>query len=89
VELASGIPFVSDADLESALAEADVPATEAQAILDENESARIHGLRASLSVLAVVALIALYFTRLIPTEPVGSPPGPAAQVPARPAGRQP
>ena len=89
VELAGGIPFVSDADLESALAEADVPAAEAQAILDENESARIHGLRASLSVLAVVALIALYFTRLIPTEPVGSPPGPAAQAPARPAGRQP
>jgi hypothetical protein len=30
--------------------------------------ARIDGLRASLSVLAVVALIALFFSRRIPTE---------------------
>ena len=73
VELAEGIPFISDADLESALREAGVPSREAQAIVDENESARIQGLRASLSVLAVVALIALFFTRLIPTEPVGAP----------------
>ena len=79
VELASGIPFVSDADVEAALEDADVPAAQAQAILDENEAARIHGLRASLSVLAVVALIALYFTRLIPTEPVGGPPGTSAR----------
>ncbi|HEU0213727.1 MAG TPA: MFS transporter [Jiangellaceae bacterium] len=79
VELASGIPFVSDADLEAALDDADVPSAEAQAIVDENEAARVHGLRASLSVLAVVALIALYFTRLIPTEPVGGPPGTSAR----------
>jgi hypothetical protein len=89
LELAGGIPFVSDADLESALDEADVPTSEAQAILDENESARIQGLRASLSVLAIVALIALYFTRLMPTEPVGGTPGASARAPARPAERQP
>jgi MFS family permease/transcriptional regulator with XRE-family HTH domain len=83
VELASGIPFVSDADLEAALDEADVPSAGAQAILDENDAARIHGLRASLSVLAVVAIIALYFTRLIPTEPVGGP----QRTSARAAGR--
>jgi MFS family permease len=84
VELAEGIPFMSDADLESALREAGVPSQEAQAIVDENESARIQGLRASLSVLAVVALIALFFTRLIPTEPVG-----AASDTGRPASAQP
>jgi Na+/melibiose symporter-like transporter len=89
LELAGGIPFVSDSDLESALDEADVPASEAQAILDENETARIQGLRASLSVLALMALLALFFTRLIPTEPVGGTPDPSARAPARPAGRQP
>ncbi|HET6728824.1 MAG TPA: hypothetical protein VFG96_05350 [Jiangellaceae bacterium] len=87
LELAGGIPFVSNADLESALDEADVPASEAQAILDENESARITGLRSSLSVLAVMALLALFFTRLIPTEPVGGTPGAPARAPARPAER--
>jgi hypothetical protein len=71
VELASGIPFVSNAQLETALSTAGVGAAEAEAILAENESARIAGLRASLSVLAVATLLALYFTRLIPTEPVG------------------
>jgi Na+/melibiose symporter-like transporter len=71
VELASGIPFVSNAQLETALANAGVGGAEAEAILDENEAARIAGLRASLSVLAVATLLALYFTRLIPTEPVG------------------
>jgi Na+/melibiose symporter-like transporter len=81
VELASGIPFVSDAQLEAALSDAGVGSDEAQAILDANEAARIVGLRASLAVLAVFALVALFFTRLVPTEPVGSPkaaPAPAA-----------
>jgi MFS family permease len=71
VELADGIPFISNADLEAELREANVPSRQAQAIVDENEAARIRGLRASLSVLAIVALIALYFARLIPAEAVG------------------
>jgi len=40
----------------------------ADAIVEENAKARIDGLRASLSVLAVVALITLFFSRRIPTE---------------------
>ena len=39
----------------------------ADAIVEENETARLDGLRASLAVLAVVALVALLFTRRIPT----------------------
>jgi MFS family permease len=70
VELAGGIPFVSDADLEEGLAAAGVPADEAVAILEANTEARIEGLRASLSVIALLALVALYFTYLVPTEPV-------------------
>ena len=72
VELVSGIPFVSDQDLETALADADVPPAIATAVVDENEAARITGLRLSLSLLALVALLAIFFTRLLPTEPVGS-----------------
>ena len=45
---------------------------EVDAIVEENEKARITGLRVSLAVLALMAVLALYFTRLISTEPVGS-----------------
>ena len=38
VELSSGIPFVSDADLNAALEKADVPPATAEAIVDENAS---------------------------------------------------
>ena len=73
VELAGGIPFVSNAQLETALEDAGVSSSQAEAILAENDQARINGLRASLSVLAVFVVLALYFTRLIPMEPVGTP----------------
>ena len=49
-----------------------MPADQADAIVDENESARIDGLRLSLAVLALVAALALFFTRMLPTVPVGS-----------------
>ena len=68
VELADGIPFVSDADLETALDEAGVPPATADAIVEENATARLGALRTSLSVLALIALIALFFTRRLPTE---------------------
>ncbi len=71
VELAGGIPFVSDSDLDAALSEAGVPAEQADAIVDENSSARLAGLRLSLAVLALITAAALFFTRMIPTEPVG------------------
>jgi MFS family permease len=65
-ELTSGVPFISDADLEAALDDAGVSATESAAIVDENADARLDALRASLSVLAVLALIALFFSRGLP-----------------------
>jgi hypothetical protein len=68
VELAGGAPFVSDADLKAALDKAGVSAKTADAIATENATARIDGLRSSLSVLAIFALIALPFTRRIPTK---------------------
>jgi MFS family permease len=68
VQLASGVPFVSDAQLRTALDDAGVSAQATDAIVEENATARLEALRSSLSVLAVIALIALLFSRRIPTE---------------------
>jgi hypothetical protein len=68
VELSGGIPFVSDADLEGALDDAGVPEATARAIVDENEEARLDGLRAALLVLALLALLAQAFTGAIPVR---------------------
>jgi hypothetical protein len=67
-KLAGGAPFISDSQLETALGDAHVPPRAASAIVDENESARIAGLRVALSVLAIFALVALFFSRQLPTE---------------------
>lgn len=74
VELAGGIPFMSDKDLTAQLSKAGVPPQTAEAIVGENASARIDGLRGSLSVLAVIALIAMFFSRRIPVrQPSAAP----------------
>ena len=70
-QLASGVPFVSDEQLETALRDAGLPEDEIEAIREDNETARIDGLRLSLSVLVLLALLALYFTRLLPVTAVG------------------
>jgi MFS family permease len=67
-KLAGGAPFLSDADLKTALEKAQVPPTAVNEIVKENETARLDGLRSALSVLAIFALIALFFSRRIPTE---------------------
>jgi MFS family permease len=83
-KLGGGVPFVSDKDLEAALAKANVPTATAKAIVDENEKGRIDGLRAAAALLALLALLALPFTRGIPTVQPGAetkprpPPKPAA-----------
>ncbi|KQV15832.1 MULTISPECIES: MFS transporter [unclassified Kitasatospora] len=70
VELASGVPFLSDAQLQTALDEAGTSADVSQAALDANSAARLDGLRAALAVLALAATGALFFTQRIPaTQP--------------------
>jgi MFS family permease len=72
-QLAGGVPFVSDAELRSALNAAHVPPAEADAIVEENESARLTGLRTAIAVLALIVLIALLLSRAIPTvQPAAS-----------------
>ena len=80
VQLSAGVPFTSDAALEQALDEANVPQEAATAIVDENEKSRIDGLRTALALLALLALVALPFTRGIPTVQPGSQKDPPAAV---------
>jgi hypothetical protein len=75
VQIASGIPFISDADLEAALSDAGVESDLADSIVDENAAARIDGLRAALGALAVLGVLAILATRRLPTEPVGGASG--------------
>jgi hypothetical protein len=68
VQLSGGAPFMSDKDLQAALTKAGVTGETADAIVSENANARIDGLRSSLSVLALFALIALFTSRRIPAR---------------------
>ena len=74
VELVAGIPFLSDAQVEQALSDAGASTELTQAVVDVNEAARVDGLRAALAVLAVIATIALFFTRRVPTVQPGEEP---------------
>jgi MFS family permease len=71
-ELAGGVPFVSDADLEAALDEAGANSTETDAAVQAYAEARIDGLEAALALLAVLVVIALFAAQLIPKRPVGA-----------------
>ncbi|MEE1802101.1 MULTISPECIES: MFS transporter [unclassified Streptomyces] len=75
VQLQSGVPFLSDAQLKTALKDADASADVTAAALDANAAARLDGLRAALGVLALAALVALFFTHRIPTAQPGSSAG--------------
>ncbi|MET9469006.1 MFS transporter [Streptomyces sp. NPDC006544] len=67
VKLEGGVPFLSDAQLKTALDEAGTSPEVATAALDANAAARLDGLRAALAVLAFAALLAMFFTQRIPT----------------------
>ncbi|MGW6874859.1 MFS transporter [Streptomyces xanthophaeus] len=69
VKLESGVPFMSDVQLKSALEEAGTSPEVASAAIEANKAARLDGLRAALAVLAAAALLAMFFTQRIPTTP--------------------
>jgi Na+/melibiose symporter-like transporter len=70
VELAGGVPFVSDADLEHALDEANVDQQTADAALESYRNARISGLTSAVALLAFAALLGLFLAQRIPRKPV-------------------
>ncbi|MFF3207592.1 MFS transporter [Streptomyces sp. NPDC002962] len=76
VQLQSGAPFLSDAQLKAVLEDADATDAVTDAALDANTEARLDGLRAALAVLALAAVVALFFTHRIPTtQPRSAQPG--------------
>ncbi|HEX4669059.1 MAG TPA: MFS transporter [Solirubrobacterales bacterium] len=77
-ELSGGIPFLSDEELETALDDARVSPRGTDAILEENETARLDGLRTALAVLALLALVGLFTTGRIPTRQPAAAAEPAA-----------
>jgi len=72
IQLADGVPFVSDADLRAALTAANVPPATIDAVAEANADSQIQGLRAAISILALITLLALVFTRGIPTVQPGT-----------------
>ncbi len=84
-QLSAGVPFVSDKQLKAALDKAGVPADTANAVVKENATARIAGLRSALAVLALISLLALLFTRGIPTLQPGTEAKPNAPPTSAPA----
>ncbi|WP_076261710.1 MFS transporter [Intrasporangium flavum] len=74
VELSAGVPFIPDSQLSAALDAAGVHGDTAAAVMDENTAARLAGLRASLGVLALLGLVAIYSVGGIPTRQPGAKP---------------
>jgi len=94
VDLSSGVPFISDTDLQSRLDAANVAPGVADAIVAENASARLGALRDALWVVALLSVVGLFLTGLVPTTPVGrrrraeeAPAGPGPAPAPQPAGR--
>ncbi|GGH92871.1 MFS transporter [Arthrobacter liuii] len=73
VQLASGVPFISDTQLQSALDSAGVNQEVADAIMSVNSSSRLDALRAALALTALLSISALFLTGRLPEEAVGKP----------------
>jgi MFS family permease len=85
VNLAGGAAFISDADLEKALDEANVHARAADAAVSAYQEARITGLKSALAILALMDVIALFLTGRIPKVQPGSAEAATGGAPAQAA----
>ena len=73
VQLAGGVPFVSDADLEAALDEAHVSSRATDDAIEAYSDARIDGLRTRSRSSRCSRSIALFLAQRIPTRQPGDP----------------
>jgi hypothetical protein len=71
-QLASGVPFISDTQLQTAMTNAGASTELTNTVVEINRNARIEALDTALAVLALIGVVALFFTGRIPTAPVGS-----------------
>ncbi len=71
-ELAAGVPFISDAQVDAALTAAGVSATDAQEIAQINADARLQALQVAFAAAGLVAIVALFLTGRVPVVPPGS-----------------
>jgi hypothetical protein len=74
VEIEDGVEFVSDEELEAALAETTIPPAEQDEIVDVNAEARIEALQAGMVAVALIGLIGLFMARSIPERPLAPAP---------------
>jgi EmrB/QacA subfamily drug resistance transporter len=72
VQLAGGVPFISDDDLEQALDEQHLSSRATDDAISAYQDARISGLRSALAILAGMAILSLFFAGRIPTKQPGS-----------------
>lgn len=73
VQLASGVPFISDAELRKALDSVRLDNKSAEAILAINSDSRLEALRTALALTALLAILALFLTGRLPDEATGKP----------------
>lgn len=71
-ELAAGVPFISDTQLQAALEDAGVDEQTAQEIEAVNADARLQALQVAFAAAALLALLALMFTGRLPTVAPGT-----------------
>ena len=72
VQMAPGVPFISDSQLARELDAVGADATVRAAVLDENRKARVDALDAALGVLALLAVVSLWFTGRVPNRQPGA-----------------
>ncbi|MEU2031290.1 MFS transporter [Nocardia amamiensis] len=82
-DLAVGVPFLSNSQLEGALDNAGVDDTTGDAILAVNSDARLEALQVAFAVTALLAITALFGTGLLPRRPVGPQDTKAPPTPGR------
>jgi MFS family permease len=72
VKMENGIPFISDSELKSRLEATGLPQATQEAVVAENSSARLIGLRTALWLVALLIVIGLFFTGMLPRRPLGA-----------------
>jgi EmrB/QacA subfamily drug resistance transporter len=78
VKLESGVPFISDTDLATSLATTDLSPPAQEAVVAENAAARLTGLRSALWLVALLTVVSLFFTGMLPRRALVADPDPPA-----------